>query len=80
MAKDIPLALLVGLVIQAAGIVWWAQGVQKTQAEHEKRWATLDAQRIAERLASMESQMMSSQVSLQRIEAKLDRVIEKSHH
>ena len=74
--KDVPIAMIAALVLQAGGIVWWAQGVVKDVTAHEKRLTVIESQRISERMAALESQMLDARSSLGRIESKLDRVIE----
>ena len=76
LVKDVPIALVAALLIQAGGLVWWAQGVAKDVTDHEKRLSVLESQRISERMAALESQMLDARSSLGRIENKLDRVIE----
>jgi Tfp pilus assembly protein PilO len=35
--KEIPIALLLGLLIQGAGIVWWASGANERLSQIERR-------------------------------------------
>ena len=74
--KAVPIGVIAALLIQGAGIVWWAQGVSKDAVDHEKRLTIIESQRISERMAALESQMLDARSSLGRIESKLDRVIE----
>jgi uncharacterized protein HemX len=75
--RGVPLALVVVLLVQAGGIVWWGSGVEKTQNDHERRLSAIDSQRSSERLATVESQLADARNSLTRIEAKLDRLVEQ---
>ena len=65
--KRIPVALITGLAIQSAGIVWWARGVvadidqvRQDKAEIVRRVETIEArterERIGERIAVLEHQ------------------------
>jgi len=74
--KKVPVAIVLSMVLQGAGLIWWANGITKDSQEHSRRLAQLEAQRAEQRLTVLESQMIDSRGSLLRIENKLDRLIE----
>jgi hypothetical protein len=74
--RGVPLALVLSMLVQAGGIIWWANGITKDSAEYARRLTTIEGQRTSERLTVLESQRIDSAASLQRIEAKVDRLIE----
>lgn len=74
--KKVPVAIVLSMVLQGAGLIWWANGITKDSQEHSRRLAQLEAQRAEQRLTVLESQMIDSRGSLTRIENKLDRLIE----
>lgn len=74
--KKIPVAIVFSMLVQGAGLIWWANGITKDNQEYARRIAQLEAQRAEQRLTVLESQMIDSRGSLSRIEGKLDRLIE----
>lgn len=74
--KKVPVAIVLSMVLQGAGLIWWANGITKDNQEFARRIAQLEAQRAEQRLTVLESQMIDSRGSLSRIEGKLDRLIE----
>jgi hypothetical protein len=74
--KKVPVAIVLSMVLQGAGLIWWANGITKDNQEYARRIAQLEAQRAEQRLTVLESQMIDSRGSLSRIEGKLDRLIE----
>ena len=76
--KRVPLALIVTLVVQTAGIVWWASSMASTVAAQGQRVVALENTRAGERLAVLESTIGDVRAQLNRIEAKLDRYAEKA--
>lgn len=76
--KRVPLALIVTLVVQTAGIVWWASSMASTVAQQGQRIVAVEQVRAGERLAVLESNIGDVRGQLNRIEAKLDRYAEQS--
>lgn len=76
--KRVPLALIVTLVVQTAGIVWWASSMASTVASQGARIVAVENTRSGERLAVLESTIGDVRAQLNRIEAKLDRYAEKA--
>jgi hypothetical protein len=75
--KGIPISIVVMLIAQAAGAIWWVGGLSKQTEENSKRIAHIEAQRVSERVTTLEYQRIDDRGSLVRIENKLDRLIEK---
>ena len=69
--RHIPIAVILTLMFQTAGVVWWAatleQRLNRVAQWQEKNDATRD------RLTTIESQMDGIKESLERIEKKLDK-------
>ena len=69
--RHIPIAVILTLMFQTAGVVWWAatleQRLNRVEQWQEKNDATRD------RLTTIESQMDGIKESLERIEKKLDK-------
>lgn len=64
--KRVPVALIVTMLVQTAGIVWWAATLQAAQAQ-----ALVDNQRIESRVERMETLRDDLSVRVIRIEEKL---------
>lgn len=75
--KGIPISIVFMLVAQAAAAIWWVGGLSKQTEENTKRIEHIQAQRVAERVTTLEYQRIDDRGSLVRIENKLDRLIEK---
>ncbi|ALL12573.1 hypothetical protein [Caulobacter henricii] len=68
--RQVPLALIVTLILQAAAALLWAG---RASARIDEMRTRLDAQTpVAERLARLEEQAAATRAALDRIEAKLD--------
>lgn len=76
--RRVPLALIVTLIVQTAGIVWWASSMASTVASQGARIVAVENQRAGERLAVLESTIGDVRAQLNRIESKLDRYAEKT--
>lgn len=76
-SREIPVTVLLALAVQCAGIVWWAQGVTKDREADRHRIEVLEAQRIGERISSLESQMLDMKASQMRVESNLQRLVER---
>lgn len=64
--KRVPVALIVTMLVQTAGVVWWAATLQAAQAQ-----ALIDGRRIESRVERIETQRDDMQVRVIRIEEKL---------
>jgi hypothetical protein len=80
--KKVPIALLVGLVAQAAAGVWFAAALQGQVTSHDRRLGTLeatdtrineDARRISEALARLDERLQAQTAILRRVEDALGR-------
>lgn len=79
--KRVPIALIVTLVLQTAGMVWWAAQLSSSVANHDRRITGLEAsdirrgaeaQRVAEVLARLDERMVAQTEILREIRARLD--------
>lgn len=71
--KRVPIALIVTLLAQALAFGLWLGGIERAQREQERRLSLLEAQRISERLASVEAQLADVKALVLRIDARLER-------
>ena len=73
--KHIPIAVILALLLQTSGIVWFAsdQNARLTSLEKSTKAWQEARNNVPERLASLESTMDSIHTSLLRIERKLDK-------
>lgn len=80
--KKVPIALLVGLIMQAAAGVWFAAALQGQVTNHDRRLGTLeatdtrlheDARRISEALARLDERLQAHTAILRRVEDALGR-------
>jgi hypothetical protein len=75
--KEIPLSIVIMVVAQTAAAIWWGGGLVQKLEENTKRISHIEAQRVAERVTTLEYQRIDDRGALVRIENKLDRLIEK---
>lgn len=75
--KHVPLALVYLLVAQFLGATWMAAQVLGKIESQERRITVIEAQRVGERLVSLESQVADTKSLLQRVDANLLRLIER---
>ena len=78
--KEIPIATIIVLIIQTAGVVWWAATISADQrAQKEAGVASQAMQMSVDRRQDDEAQRSESRVMLQlgMLNQKLDRLIEK---
>lgn len=82
MDKRVPLALILALLVQTAGMVWWAATISSRVDTHDREIAGLIAtnsgnarerQRVAEVLARLDERMAAQTELLRRLEATLER-------
>lgn len=80
--RKVPIALILTLVIQTAGMVWWAASLSAAQADHRRRIGILEAtdlrvaaeaQRMSETLARLDERIQAQTRILQRIEESVAR-------
>jgi len=64
--KRVPIALIVTIVVQTAGIVWWAAGIQATQEQ-----AAVNVARIETRVDRIDTARDDLNTRVIRIEEKL---------
>ena len=78
--KRVPLALILTIVLQTAGVVWWAAGIAAQVTHHERQLQTLAAydaadlqekRRTAELLARLEERLVAQTEILRRMEMRL---------
>ena len=75
--KRVPLALILTVALQTAGMVWWAASISARVETHDRQIAALvqnervalaEARRISEMLARLDERMSQQTLVLQRIE------------
>lgn len=76
--RHIPVAFLVGLALQAGGIVWWGSQVTARQDDHERRLTSQESSRSAERMAVLEEQIRASKEIQNDMNRKLDQLLMRS--
>lgn len=78
--RRVPVVLILGMVVQAAGFVWWASSVNSQVQDHGRRIVvmeaadtrmTQEAQRLSEQIARMDERLISQTAILRRIEESL---------
>ena len=74
--RKVPIGIILAGLMTFGTMVANNRDVENKIATHEKALAVIAAQRVSERLASLESQMQDVRTALIRIENKLDRAIE----
>ena len=83
--KKIPLALVITLLIQTGGVVWWSSQLNSRVTVVEERNLKLEIEigklkdgsfEVRERFARAETTMQAFVETTRRIEAKLDRLID----
>ena len=81
LSKEVGLSVIIAIVVQTVGLVWWARGVI---ASVEQRLVLLEVARTEQseqdRIQDQRAASTASAISarLDRIEDKLDRLIERS--
>lgn len=74
--RHVPVAFLVGLAVQLAGIVWWGSQVQTKQEELERRITIQESSKVIERMAVLEEQLKASKEIQNDMNKKLDRLLD----
>ena len=75
--KKVPLAFIFALVVQLLGFLWWASGASTRLTAAESTLVELKSQKLDARVTSLEDQFRAVGLQLNRIEGKIDRVIER---
>ena len=78
--REIPIATIIVLILQTAGVIWWAASTSaKVDFMRESTVAAQIVQTAVDRKQDDESQRSESRilVQLDKLNAKLDRLIEK---
>ena len=68
--RRVPLALIVTLLLQTAGMVWWAANLSARVVELERKQAKMEAR--GDRITRLEANQVHISSTLTRIESKLD--------
>lgn len=79
--KEVPLALIFGMVVQTASAIWWARGQVATDEALGQRVSALererDAIRSAERMAVIEAAIADIRRSNERLELLVQQALDK---
>ena len=75
--KRVPIAIIIALLVQGAGIAWWAATMEGRISEAQKAITRLDARdqemrESRDRLIRLEERMISATDELKRMNAKLE--------
>ena len=73
--KRIPLALILAILLQTGGALWWAASISQRVLVLEQ--SRLTAGDLPGRIIKVETQLESVNSTVQRVEDKLDRVLER---
>jgi len=83
--RRVPIALILAIIGQTAGAVWWASTISGAVADHARRVALLEAGKVedaradrdsADRLARIEERQRASQDSLTEIKQQLNLLLQ----
>lgn len=79
--KKVPIALIVALAVHLGGSIWFFRGLVADLQETQKRVTALETvrvgERVSERLAVVESQISDTKAVTLRIEANVQRLVER---
>jgi len=84
--RRVPIALILAIIGQTAGAVWWASTISGAVADHARRVALLEAGKVedaradrdsADRLARIEERQRASQDSLTEIKQLLNLLLQR---
>ena len=75
--KHIPVAVILAMLGQGVGLIWWVSGIQYVTQDHERRLVAHEASKIAERMAVVELQVRDSRDLSVQMNNKLDKLIEQ---
>lgn len=80
--KRVPIALILAIVLQTGGFIWWAAGLSHRVDQHtreiaalhmEGRGYTSEAARVRETLARLEERLAAQNDLLRRVESAINR-------
>ena len=71
--KKVPIALILALVVQFAGMVLFVGQVKSQGDENTRRISVLEAQKVGERLSALEAQIVDAKALLVRIDDRMTR-------
>lgn len=79
--KEVPLALILGMLVQTGAAVWWARGQVANDSDHERRISALEKERevarVAERMAVMEQAISDIRRSTERQETIMQQALQR---
>lgn len=75
--RHIPIALILTMLGQLVGVVWWGSSMQHALSDHERRIGAQETGKVTERMAVVESQMRASQELQQEMNRKLDKLVDR---
>jgi hypothetical protein len=84
--KKVPIAIIVTLLIQTGGIIWWARGIDKTQADQQRRIeaiekatndAALSRESVTAKMASIETALKYQNDTLIEIKAAVRDLVQR---
>jgi hypothetical protein len=82
--REVPIALILGMLVQTGVAVWWARGKVADVDDHERRLTALekerDVVRVSERMAVIEAALSDIRRSNERTEALLQQAIQQSRN
>lgn len=75
--KGIPVAVIVGMVAQFAGFVFWVGSVSRQVTDLERRTVALEAQKVGERLATVEVLVAETKARVVDMNRNLEMVVQR---
>lgn len=72
--KRVPLALILTIIVQTVGVVWFAAALWNQVQSQGDRISAIEAVKVDTRLVRLEEAMANLKPQLDRIETKLDRL------
>ena len=80
--KKVPLAIILALLVQGAGLAWWAATLESRVVQAEKVIVRLEARdqetrESRDRLIRLEERMISAADELRRMNGKLEQLIDR---
>jgi hypothetical protein len=78
MDRSIPVALILAVLIQSGGVIWWASGLSKDAETSKDRILKLEQSQVtAERVGRIEEQNARTREDLTEIKADIKRLLDK---
>ncbi len=75
--KKVPLAMIFAMVVQFATAMYFIASVKAQGDESVRRISILESQKVSERLAGLEAQVTATNALLLRVDATMQRLIER---